>query len=80
MPVINIKPQNLKLNGPVMDIVVSASERMAKGKFGMPRNGANKSTHRYRSVLFCHKFCNNKAIEIGAYWRKFNEYSFAFSF
>jgi len=37
MPVINIKPQNLKLNGPVMDIVVSASERMAKGKFGMPK-------------------------------------------
>jgi len=37
MPVINVKPQNLKLNGPVMDIIVSASERMAKGKFGMPK-------------------------------------------
>jgi len=36
MPVINIKPQNLKLDGPVMDITVSASERMAKGKFGLP--------------------------------------------
>ncbi|MDR3000534.1 MAG: retroviral-like aspartic protease family protein [Fibromonadaceae bacterium] len=36
MPIINIKSQNLKREGPVMDIVVSASERMAKGKLGLP--------------------------------------------